>query len=421
MTDGASANWTLTDDSFVERLVCHSRLPLIAGLDAGRPAVHVWECGSDGLRRVGITDPDAAAYPAESWERAGLVPAFTWHPYEPRLILTGVAGLRVWTPDGAGAVPQSPADHSYHSVAFSPDGRTLWASPSSLLDEEEAWQRSDTLDLATGALRLGPRWDTDVVEHPGGGLVVTLASDQGATYVLFARPDGDAPARMRIVRHAIILDVDGYEAPTFSDDGRYLALRGNSYVHSLDVFELPAMRKVLGTTLGDPYPGYPYPPAWLEEQERWSHHNVVFAPRSGTILLGTAQGTIATIGLDDGRVSEHEHSSVPISALAITSRGRLVVADRSGRITVMNAPGDEARESRQARAAVAREVAERLLAATSELPDDADLDESLIRHDGERTWSSGDLETVTTAEEADPTWLRLRAAINTHRRQREEP
>jgi hypothetical protein len=48
-----------------------------------------------------------------------------------------------------------------------------------------------------------------VVEHPGGGLVVMLSSDQGATDMLFARPDDDVPVGMRIMRQSIILDVDG--------------------------------------------------------------------------------------------------------------------------------------------------------------------------------------------------------------------
>ena len=72
-----------------------------------------------------------------------------------------------------------------------------------------------------------------------------MSSDQGATFALFARTGGDAPAPMRVQRHAIILDADGYRAPIFSADGRYLALRGNAYVQSLDVFEFPSLRKVL--------------------------------------------------------------------------------------------------------------------------------------------------------------------------------
>jgi hypothetical protein len=417
VADRDRVTWVVAGGSFVERLVCHSRLPLIAGLDSARPAVHVWEFGSAGLREHGIIDAGTGAYPPEPWKRHRLVPSLAWHPHEPTLAVTGTVGLQGWTPDGAFAVAGTAPNTAYRAVAFSPDGRTLWASPSSILDEDEAWQRSDALDLVTGAVRVGPRWDTGVVEHPGGGLVVTLSSDQGATDVLFARPGVAVPATMRVLQHAIILDVDGYKVPVFSDDGRYLAIRGNAYVQSLDVFEFPTMRKVLHTTLGQPYPGYPYPPEWLEEQARWSRYNIAFAPRSGFLLVGTPRGGIVEIDLEEGRASEHDVASAPISALAVLSTDQLVVADRTGQITVMDAPGDAGRGIPPSGAAVARVRVEQFLATTTELPEDADLVTSLIRHDGQRTWAADDLETVTTAEDTDPTWLRLQSAINSHRQE----
>ncbi|MFI5836154.1 hypothetical protein ACIA5A_21020 [Micromonospora sp. NPDC051300] len=420
MADQVGVKWVVSGGSFVERLVCHSRLPLNAGLDSARPAVHVWELGSGGLREHGIIDAGPDAYPPEAWKRHGLAPSVAWHPHEPSLVVSGAAGLQSWTLGGLFVTAEVPPNAAYRDVAFSPDGRTLWASPSSSLDEDEAWQRSDALDLVTGALRVGPRWDTGVVEHPGGNLVVTLSSDQGATDVLFARPDDAVPASMRILRHAIILDADGYTAPVVSDDGRYLAVRGNAYVQSLDVFEFPTMRKVLHTTFGQPHPGYPYPPDWLEEQARWSRHNVAFAPGSGVILVGTPQGNIVQIDLDSGRASEHHVTLEPISALAVMSTDQLVVADRSGQLAIMDAPADAGRNVGSAGAAVARARVEEFVAAATELPTDADLDASLVRHDGQRTWNSDDLETVTTAEDADPTWLRLQSAINTHRQEHGE-
>jgi hypothetical protein len=54
------------------------------------------------------------------------------------------------------------------------------------------------------------------------------------------------------------------------------------------------------------------------------------------------------------------------------------------------------------------------LATTTVLPDEADLDTDLVRTDGVRIWDSDDLDQVTTTDETDPTWLRLRAAINTY-------
>src|ERR1017187_8726803 len=37
----------------VEQLVCHPRLPLVAGLDSERPSVHVWDCGAGVPRHSG--------------------------------------------------------------------------------------------------------------------------------------------------------------------------------------------------------------------------------------------------------------------------------------------------------------------------------------------------------------------------------
>jgi hypothetical protein len=67
-------------DDVVERLVCHGRLPLVAGLDVARPAVHVWRVEPDGLHRLAVIGADVAGYPAEVWKRYGLVPSVAWHP-----------------------------------------------------------------------------------------------------------------------------------------------------------------------------------------------------------------------------------------------------------------------------------------------------------------------------------------------------
>ena len=120
--------------------MCHGRLPLIAGLDAARPVVHVWKFGPGGFRERGIVDAGAGAYPAEAWNRYRLVPSLAWHPHKPSLVVTGPAGLQWWTPDGASIVAGEPPHARYRAVAFSPDGRTLWASPASSLGKDEAWR-----------------------------------------------------------------------------------------------------------------------------------------------------------------------------------------------------------------------------------------------------------------------------------------
>jgi hypothetical protein len=83
----------------------------------------------------------------------------------------------------------------------------------------------------------------------------------------------------------------------------------------------------------------------------------------------------------------------------------------------MLAPGAAPHEPGTADAS-ARDRVAAFLAATSELPGDADLDTDLVRTDGVRSWDSDDLDSVTEADESDPTWLRLQAAINTARNTR---
>ncbi|MFD5146459.1 hypothetical protein [Streptomyces sp. NPDC058401] len=139
------------------------------------------------------------------------------------------------------------------------------------------------MNLATGTVAPGPRWDTGVAQHLGGGLAMMLSSDQGATLGLFARTDPDAataepaapasPVTMRMQRRALILDADGYETPVFSPDGRHFAIQGNAYEYSLGVFAFPSLRSVPATTLGE----YGRP-------DTWSRHTIAFGARPGVLL-----------------------------------------------------------------------------------------------------------------------------------------
>lgn len=408
----------VSSGSPVGRLVCHPRLPLVAGLDGERPAVHVWSCGAGELRELGCVGGESDVYgDARGWERAGRTPDVAWHPDEPRLVVAGGGSAVVeWTPAGISAVDGVAPGARYRRVAFGPDGRNLWASPS-CGDDGEAWDRSDVIDLESGAVSPGPRWDTGVVPHPGGGLVATLASDQGATYGLFARAEpGAATGAMRVLRRALILDVDGYEAPLFSADGRHFAIRGNAYGNTLEVFAFPSLRRVLATTLGKPSPGYPYPREWLDQMRAWSRHNLAFAGRPGVLWIGTPTGTLIEVDLEASGAAEHDVvAGSPVTALAATAAGELVLAGGDGEIVLLTVRSDAERTSTSghfdASPSAASAVSE-FLDATSEVPDGRDLDEQLVLTDGDRDWNPYDLATVHTATAEDPTWLQLRVAIN---------
>jgi hypothetical protein len=333
-----------------------------------------------------------------------------WHPEQPLLLVAGEGAVVRWTPGGLSELEGVPSAASYRSLAFSPDGRTLWAAPS-----PDGWARSDVIDLASGAVATGPGWDTGVAAHPAGGLVVTLRSNQGATFALFAQVDHEtAPAGMRVLRRALILDADGYKSPIFSADGRHLAIRGNAYENSLEVFEFPSLRRVLATILGEPNPGYPYPQEWLDQRKAWSPHNTAFGAQPGVVWVGTPTGALVEIDVDNQHAVEHDVlAGSPVTGLDATATGELVVASGGGDLvllsvltTASSTDGDTSRASVTA-----------FLAGTSEVPGDGDLEEHLVITDGSQTWDSDDLATVTDATEADPTWLQLQSAINNARGQ----
>ena len=397
----------------VERLVCHPRVPLVAGLDSERPAVHVWDCGAGKLRELGTVGAGSPVYAdAFGWERRKRTPAAAWHPDQPLLLVAGEGTVVRWTPAGLTELAGLPPAAAYRSLAFSPDGHTLWASPSST-DEGNAWESSDSVDLVSGAVGAGPRWDTGVAAHPAGGLVATLCSDQGATLGIFAWIDkGSRPAAMRVLRRALILDADGYQTPVFSADGRHFAICGNAYENSLDVFEFPSLDRVLATTLGEPSPGYPYPQDWLEQYRAWSRHNIAFAAQPGVLWVGTPAGTLIEVDLDHQRVVEHDVlAGSPVTGLGATAAGELAVASGGGDLVLVSV--------RAASATVPAADGDRLRAmvtafldATSEVPDDGHLETYLVVTDGTRTWEPDDLAAVTTATATDPAWLRHQAAVN---------
>ncbi|OAH11718.1 hypothetical protein STSP_48870 [Streptomyces jeddahensis] len=223
---------------------------------------------------------------------------------------------------------------------------------------------------------------------------------------------------MRPLRRALILDCDGYETPLFSADGRHMAIRGNAYDNSVEVFEFPSLHRVLATTLCDPSPGYPYPQEWLDQMEAWSRHNIAFGPRPGVLWIATPAGALVEVDLETRQAVEHDVlTGSRLSALAATATGELLVAGSGGELVLLSVlTGSTLSGSTQTRTTsrdVSRAAAIAFLEATAEIPDDGDdLETHLVLTDGTRTWEADDLATVTAASATDPTWLQLQAAIN---------
>ncbi len=97
----------------------------------------------------------------------------------------------------------------------------------------------------------------------------------------------------------------------------------------------------------------------------------------------------------------------PVTALCATIAGDLVVATGERDIVLVSVLSDSIRAHAASQALVTA-----FLDLTTEVPDDGNPGASLVVTDGTRTWEPDALETVTTATASDPTWLRLRAAVN---------
>ncbi|MFD8482883.1 hypothetical protein [Kitasatospora sp. NPDC059673] len=349
----------------VERLTRHPRLPLVAGAATGCRLVRIWDCGGGQVRELAPVDLGLAPEPDPAdWWRPDGPPPVAWHPEQPLLVVADGNTLTRWTPDGPAAAAQAPA--VYHHLAFSPDGRALWAKPSG--------DSSHVLDLATGAATPGPYWDTGVGVHPSGELVATLVSDQAATFCLFARPgDGDAQA-MRQLRHALVFTADGYGTPLFSANGRHLAIRGNSYFESVDVFAFPSLRRVLTRTFSE------------DQSEPWPPDNLAWDARPGVLWIGTPTGSLLELDVEAQETTEHAFpADAPVSALAATASGDLLVARTNGELALLSvrpaAPVPEPTDDVTV-----------FLAETDEVPLEGELEEHLVYTDGGGTWEYQELD-----------------------------
>jgi hypothetical protein len=312
-----------------ERLLCHPRLPLIAGWEPGRPAIRIWRHDGELIRELALIGGETVPYGnGYGSDRDSRTPGAAWHPEEPQLVVSGADDLVRWTPAGAETLETDQPTIGFRSVAFSPDGRTLWLSPAP--GWEHDWQRSVALDLATGDTATGPGWDTGVAVHPAGGLVVTMTSDQAETEVYFATITDGTPAVMRPLRRALSLACDGYETPVFSADGRYLAIRGGAYEHFVEVFAFPSLLRVAGLGLGEPYP---------DPDDSWSFRNTTFGAAPGVLWVGTPAGSLVEYDVDDGRLVEHPPVTSPITALATTATGALAIASTDGDLLVLDVEG----------------------------------------------------------------------------------
>ncbi|MFC7479854.1 hypothetical protein ACFQX7_07115 [Luedemannella flava] len=177
-----------------------------------------------------------------------------------------------------------------------------------------------------------------------------------------------------------------------------------------------SLERVLGTILGDPNPGYPYPDEWVEQMRAWSRHNTAFGAEPGVLWIGTPDGELLRLDVTDQEADQHDVlAGSPVTALAAMATGELVVASGGGELVLVSVPAGAAAPRD---AAALRALVTTFVDSTSDVPDDdEDLEEHLVVTDGTRTWEMSDWESVLSAEDTDPTWLQLQAAINNARDQ----
>ncbi|WP_052440865.1 hypothetical protein [Streptacidiphilus anmyonensis] len=139
------------------------------------------------------------------------------------------------------------------------------------------------------------------------------------------------------------------------------------------------------------------------------------AARPGVLWIATPEGSLLEVDVETREATEHHGpSDSRLTALTVTPTGELLIATDRGELFLLCVLTSAAPTTTDASDGheLAKAAATAFLAATSELPADGDLESDLILTDGTRTWEGQDLSTVTEAAPTDPTWQRLRAAVN---------
>jgi hypothetical protein len=137
------------------------------------------------------------------------------------------------------------------------------------------------------------------------------------------------------------------------------------------------------------------------------------------LWIATPAGALVEVDIETQQAAEHDVlAGSPLGALAATAAGELLVAGGGGDLVLLSVITDSTQTHTPVRES-SRAAARAFLEASSEVPDDGDLEMHLVLTDGTRTWEADDLATVTTAGATDPTWLQLQAAINKARVQSE--
>jgi WD40 repeat protein len=253
------------------------------------------------------------------------------------------------------------AEQGYDAVTFSASGSCLVASRFG--DAPRGKDRTEIYDVASGEL-VDSLWpsDTTLALHPEGEIVASLSSQQMASAVRFGRLT-DTTFQGYDVQLNII--IDGYRRLVFSPRGDAFAVMGHSYGVGVRIYEFPSCRTIfeldfekwedvwgrLWKELRGPerYAAKPdgsYPHDFI--RDLWTvNDRLAFHPDGRTLLVGTMEGLVVGMGLEDtskpsGIWPVHDG---PVLALDVSAaHGVLATARCDGEIKVWRLEGTAAAE-----------------------------------------------------------------------------
>jgi WD40 repeat protein len=433
----------------VAKLRLHPREPLLASVAGPEAEVIVWAWDDAGRLRL----LDRIRRP-----QGGRVSDVAWHPTDRALALVGGGGpIELWSEGGLlrplGARPVAgqkrpltygisvgggplkirrkfqvvpEAEQGYHAVAFSARGDRLAASR--IGGGAEEGDPTEVYDLATGAL-IGTFWTTDttLALHPEGELLATLSSNQGASAVRFVRLDDP----LRCYNAQLNVIIDGYRRLVWSPRGDAFAVMGHSYGVGVRAFEFPSCRLVYeedfeswddvygrlwaefrGAERFEANPDGSFPFEFVDDL--WTvNDRLSFHPDGHTLLVGTMDGVVVGVDLDDTTAPVRAGSAHdgPVLALdACPRRALLATARHDGQIKLWRL------DAEPAPAPVGLPMTERFLQMFQPI-DPTAPEEQFRLTDGKRWY---DLATIGDEELDDdaPPWAQIAKIM--HEKRREE-
>jgi WD40 repeat protein len=299
----------------------------------------------------------------------------------------------------------------YGNVIFSASGDLLVAG--AVLDERTEVYRVGSSEL------VGTFWpsDTSFALHPEGEILATLSSDQLATAVRFGRLT-DAFQGYNAQLNVMI---DGYRRLVFSPKGDAFAVMGHSYAVGVRIYEFPSCRSIFELDFEDwkdiwgrlwkEYRGverYPAKPdgSFTHDfiSDLWTvNDRLAFHPDGRSLLLGTMEGLVVAVSLEDlshpsGVWPVHDGPALALDVSA--SHGVLATARCDGEIKLWRLDGEAATP-----APGGKSMTEAFLNAFE--PIDAMAAEARFRTTDGKRWY--DLETIGEEEldEDAPPWARI--------------